>query len=513
MRVLTLMLLTLMLAGCGAPRPTYAEVQATAERTGCWPDPYPTPRSVTVTPIPDRPLDAALPTTTPYPRCAPPPDATGIPWPTPVPNPPPYPTREPWVWQGGSDQQTTLFLPSNVLTIDLAAHPTENWAAVGAVVWSGNSDPERAFVSVLHPHSRRWSPAHQVDLGPAQLGRYSRTIATAITGDRVVHAVWGMSDPDFTDNDPPSGIWTSQSVDFGGTWSPPQRIATDCRTVNDLAATTAGSLVALLVCHDGPDRSVPTLVVRSPDGVWQPPERLDVPVWPFSDGAIVITGEGEAARAVGLLFAGEGGVARAYLVSKELTSADPWLVQTRTLATGGSTFGERMWHVRGLSFERPQSAMDAPPAIVFTWSDAEAGGAYAMTSLDGGATWGAIETIALPQSRNEQIAFVTPAYDPAADRLVAVWTCCDLAQFAMPATTHYGAWSAPDSGIWLPEQDAPRVPLVLGSRSAFETVTAQARNSRMTWIAWVERQQQVVIRSLDLNQVIPIDAYTTGGRP
>ncbi len=76
MRLITLVLfnlLALTLAGCGAPLPTYAEVQATAQQTGCWPDPYPTPRPVTVTPVPDRPIGATLPTTTPYPRCAPPP--------------------------------------------------------------------------------------------------------------------------------------------------------------------------------------------------------------------------------------------------------------------------------------------------------------------------------------------------------------------------------------------------------------------------------------------------------
>ncbi len=105
------------------------------------------------------------------------------------------------------------------------------------MVWSGNRDSERAFVSVYHPQCRVWSPAHQVDSGPAQLGRYSRTVAVAISGDRTVHALWGMSDPDFRDNDPPSGIWAGSSTDFGTSWSLPQRTASDCRRVNDRAAT------------------------------------------------------------------------------------------------------------------------------------------------------------------------------------------------------------------------------------------------------------------------------------
>lgn len=285
-----------------------------------------------------------------------------------------------------------------MLTIDLATHLTESWAAVGAVVWSGNRDPERAFVSVYHPQSRVWSPAHQVDIGPAQLGRYSRTVAVAISGDRTVHAVRGMSDPDFRDNDPPSGIWAGSSTDFGTTWSPPQRIASDCRRVNDLAVTLDGTLVAQLICNDGPDRSVPAMVVRWPDGAWR--------------------------------------------------------------------------------------------------------------------SWGPVERIATPQRAGEQIAFVAPAYDPAADRLVAVWTCCAFVLFATPETTHYASWSVPGSGVWQPGVDATRVPLVFGARSAFETVSAQARNSRSGWIAWIERQQRVELRSFTLNQIVPVDQYQLpGGRP
>lgn len=472
-RPLLLLLVLLLLAGCAAPL-TYAEVQATAQVTGCWPDPFPTPRQVTVTPADSRPAETPLPTTTPYPRCPPAPGATQVPWPTPVPNPPPYPTMEPRPWQGGSDQQTTLFLPSNVLTIDLATHPTESWAAVGAVVWSGHRDPERAFVSVYHPQSRVWSPTHQVDIGPAQLGRYSRTVAVAISGDRTVHAVWGMSDPDFRDNDPPSGIWAGSSANFGTSWSPPQRIASDCRRVNDLAATLDGALVAQLVCNDGPDRSVPAMVVRRPDGTWLLPERLPIPAWYFSEGSLVIVGEGDDARAVGILFAGQGGLPMAYLISKRLAGTGPWHVEVHPLAAPGGALGERMWHVRGLVFERPSGDPQAAPGIIFTWADAEAGGAYALTSLDGGQTWGEVERIAAPQTAGEQIAFVAPAYDPAADRLVAVWTCCAFALFATPETTHYASWSVPGSGVWRPGADAARVP----TRRACRWSSGRARPSR-----------------------------------
>lgn len=498
----------LLLAGC-ARLPTYAEAQATARAGGCWPSSYPTPTLVTVTPA--APGEAPLPTATPFRPCPPAPDATAVVWPTPVPPPPAHPTIAGKPWQTGSDRETTLHLPSAVLAIDLPTHPTENWAAIGTVVWSGNEDPERAFVSVYHPQSRRWSPAHQVDVGDAQLGRYSRSVAVAIGGDQTVHAVWGMSDPDFADNEPPSGIWASASQDYGATWAPPQRIAADCRTVNDLAATLDGRLIALLICHDGPDRSVPALVMRQPDGTWLPPERLSIPVWHFSDGALVIVGEGSEAHAIGLLFAGQGGVAQGYLLRTPLASPAPTQIERLRLDPPPEVMlSERMWHVRGLVFERPGTMQ---PAITFTWTAADAGGAYAMSSLDAGQSWGALEHIAAPRTSDEQLVFAVPAYDPAADRLVAVWTCCGFAQFSVVDTTHHASWSVPGSGIWQPDTAAPRVPLVLGAAAAFETVSAQARNSRMAWLAWIERRQQVQIRSLDLNQVIPVDEYPRGDRP
>jgi hypothetical protein len=412
---------------------------------------------------------------------------------------------EPRPWQGGSDQQNTLLLPSNVLTIDLATHPTESWAAVGAVVWSGNDDPERGFVSVYHPQTRRWSPAHQVDVGPSQLGRYARRIAVGITGDRQVHAVWGMSDPDFSDNDPPAGIWASSSSDFGASWSPPQRVATDCRQVNGLATSTAGDLVVMLVCNDGPDANTLAMVARRPDGAWLPPDRLGIPVWYFTNGDVVTVGSGTDARTVGIAFAERGGAPVAYLVTRRLTGSDAWEVSTLPAApAGGSAVGRRMWHVRGLTFTRPGGA----EGIVFTWADAEQSGAYAITSLDGGRTWGPVETIVPGSGQPDQLLFVTPAYDPAADRLVAVWACCGNAQFGVTDSTHFGSWSVPGSGRWSPDAIAShRIPLILGSRSAYETVSSQPRNSRFSWVAWVEQRQRVEIRSLDLNQVIPIDQY------
>jgi hypothetical protein len=514
--------LTPLLASCKAP-PTYADVQATAQITGCWPDYYPTPRAVTVTPagtfalgasptvLPGTPTRTALPTSTPYPRCPPQPGETAVAWPTPVPPPPPFPTMEPRPWQTGADLKTTLHLPNTVLTVDIATHPTENWPAVASVVWSGTDDPDRVLVSVFDPRSGTWSSARQVDIGPSAIGRYTRTVAIAITGDRIVHAVWGMSDPDFSDNDPPSGIWTSSSADFGETWSTPERIATGCRRVNDVAASSDGTLVVQLVCDDGPRASVAAIVVRQPNGAWSTAERLPVPAWYYSEGAVVITGEGREAKAVGVLFAGSG-VPTTYFMSRRIADSGDWRVRQKQLATPSAIpLGIRMWHVRGLAYERSNAESGPSQVLTFTWTDAEFGSAYAITSLDGGASWGSVERIASPIAAGGQIAFVTPAYDPAADRLAAIWTCCGDDSWEAQGSTHYASWSTPGNSIWqaiyAPGQPGAPIPLVLGARSAAETVSAQAHGSRTTWLAWIERQQQVEVRSLDLNQLIPVEQY------
>lgn len=525
-RLLALLIPMLSLPACAAPL-SYAAVQATARIAGCWPDPYPTPRAVTVTPSgtqtalppgaipPGMTPTAAFPTTTPYPRCTPLPDATPIPWPPPVPPPPAYPTMQPRRWLSGSAAMTTLRLPHTVLGIDLAAHPTEGWPALAAVVWSGNDDPERVLLSVYQPATRAWSSARQVDVGESRLGRYVRTAQVAVTGAGEVVAVWGMSDPDFRDNDPPSGVWSSASRDFGVNWSIPQRVATDCKAVNDLAASLDGWLAALLICNDGPNASRPAIVIRQPDGVWRAPELLPFQSWYYSAGALAITGSGEQAKVTGLVLSGQNELPLAFLVGRNLASAEPWQVQTRPItAEIGRLLTPRMWYARALAYDRTLPDGTTAPALTFSWTESYAGGAFALTSLDGGASWGEVEVITAPANPAELISFAAPAYDPTADRLTAIWTCCGYDQWTVNSTTHFASWSVPGSGVWFPAgrtaADTERVPLITGSHSVFETVTAQAAGSRITWLAWVEQQQRVEVRSLDLNQIIPAGEYREG---
>ncbi len=506
------------LAGCG-PVVTYADIQRTAVAGGCWPNrpAYPTPPPVTVTPpVPLTPTPQGfrwptgvpsptrLPTTTPFPRC---PAASGeelVPWPTPVPAQPPYPTMEDTRAGGSSGQKTTLQLPEVVLTIDITTHPTEGWPAVAAAVWSGNDNPERAFVSVLNPHTRTWTPAHQVDIGPSSLGRYTRTVEVAITGDGVVHAVWGMSDPDFSNHDTPAGVWAAESHDYGMSWSTPQLIGADCRQVNDLAATLSGWLVAGLVCNDGPARVQPGIATRTPDGVWTL-ERLPGALWYFSEGAVGIAEDGQEERATVAFLSGPNGAMatppRVLLFAKPLGAADAWQRTARDIDNPGVEEGPRTWHARALVY-RPAGA--GSDSVTLMFSDASRWNGYALISQDAGRSWLAPELVVAPEVSGEQIAFAAPAYDAISNRLVAIYTCCvDGGWSNAEPSTHYLRSSTLGSGVWADPTPGQRVPLVLGARASGETVTAQARNARSAWVAWVEGGNAVEVRSFDLATVLP----------
>ncbi|WP_129676646.1 hypothetical protein [Candidatus Chloroploca sp. Khr17] len=508
--------LLLGLTGCAVP-PTYADRRATAQVTGCWPDQAPTPPPVTVTPdhepleagAPD-PFATALPTTTPYPRCDPGPGATLPPWPTPIPAPPPYPTMEARRWRHGSERQTTLQLPGMILDLDLATHPTEGWPVLGAAVWSPNEDPDRIFVMVQHPQTQVWSPARQVDLGAAQVGRFSRTVAVAIAPDHTLHAVWGMSDP-HPASGTPAGIWASQSHDYGATWQAPERLATGCRRVNDLAVGADGRLVAMLICEDGPDTMQLAMVTRLPAEGWQPVTRLPVPTWYFSEGRLVILGAGEATHVLGVVLTG-GAQVTAVLVHQHGAPDAPWQLAHQPVAVPGIAASLRMWRVQALVAPRP--AAPDRPLIMFTWTDAEhPATAYALTSLDGGAHWLPLEAIV--HRPGATVGTVIPGYDPVADQVAALWTCCD--QMA----THYAAVTTPGTGAWqtlMEPLSAAPLPLALGSRAVGLAVGAQALQSRTLWLAWVEQQQRVTVRTLELNQILSAQtlapaATPSGGRP
>jgi hypothetical protein len=508
----------LWLAGCG-PVVTYQQLQGTAQAGGCWPNRpiYPTPAPVTVTPPAPLtptppgfrwpvgvPTPTRLPTTTPYPRCPPAPGEVLAPWPTPVPPQPPYPTMADTRAGGSSGQKNTLQLPEVVLNIDVAAHPTEGWAAVSAVVWSGNANPERVYLSVLNPMTRTWTPAHQVDIGVAALGRYTRTAQVTIAGDGTVFAAWGMSDPDFRDNDPPSRVWVAESHDYGMSWSQPRVIGDDCRQVIDLAATLDGWIVVGLGCHDGPNRVQPAIATRSPQGEWTL-ERLPSSIWYFTEGAIAIADNDGAQRATVAFFTGPNGAMavppRVLRFATSLGADESWQLAMQDIDIPGYMEGPRTWHARSVVYRPPGASTDS---VTLLFSDASQGSGYALTSQDAGRSWLAPELVVAPLASAERIAFAAPAYDAVNNRLLAIYTCCVEGGWSnQEPTTHFLRWSTPGRGDWQDATPGQRVPLILGARAAAQTVTAQARNARTAWVAWIEGGNRVEVRSFDLATVLP----------
>jgi hypothetical protein len=539
-RIPILILLVIPLLASCTPPPTQAQAQATAVVAGCWPGNAATPRAVTVTPdlVVATPTSAALttsgpgtptatrwptathaPTTTPYPRCTPGPDETLVPYPTPAPARSPYPTQEPKLRQGGSDEQTTIQLPGRTYALSLAVHPTEGWPVVGIMQrFSESADPIQSFVRVYNPHAKQWGPAQQVDIGESSNGQdRNGSIVVGITGDRTVHVVWGGSDRAADGSE--GGLWTSSSADYGAHWSAPQQIATDCALALDMATTAAGDIVVLASCYTRVGNGATfhaDMLVRHPNGTWEPPAQLAAPA---TFGAVVIAGDGATTTAYALTIAhpSQGDPRQLYLLAKRLAVPGEWNIQTRAFAVDGidsSELGDFGINVRAMTFARSVGGT-SQRGIVFMFSGRNRASAYGLSSLDGGASWGAVEPIAFrahePETSGYTIGWAAPAYDPAADRLLALWTCCADASGATVEATHYASWSVPGSGVWTPELrtgvDAPRVPIVLGSRSAASSVTAQAKNARVVWVGWVEQGNQIHVRTLNLNQIVPVGAY------
>ncbi len=499
--VIMLGALGVILAACATDTPSYAAVQETARVRQCWPDTgrYPTPLPITVTPPLASPILPGTPTatpwqgatTTPYPRCAPEPGATPIPWPTPLPTQPPYPTHAAQSRVMGHQALTTMELPGGVDQLDLAVHPTDNWPVVGMLHASGLSDaPQTALVRVLNPTTGRWGRVQQIDTGAASIGPHQGYggLAVAVTGDGVVHAVWGRQT-----------LWHGQSRDYGKTWETPEQIARGCWGVQDLAATLDGQLLAVTRC---PEQT--TMLIRRADGIWQSPQTV-----PFVIGyaQAVILGDGAEATGQVLLSRPGENPRQLHIASGRLETGD-WTLHTIPLdLPDNQPPGDWLQNLRGLVVSR--HGQDMP---LFTFAAANATNAFALWSLDSGTTWQVDPVIWQPPfdpdtdpHAEDGIDDVAAAYDPVADRFVALYVCCRPTRFHRREATHSAAWSTPGSRVWQPDSTNPQAgtPLVLGSISAGWTVTAQARTSRTVWVAWVEQLNTVDVRSLDLPVVLP----------
>lgn len=428
--------------------------------------------------------------------------------PTPLPAPPPYPTMEPRRWLGGSDPQAVFQLPGTTFDLHLAVHPTQGWPAVAIVQrFSESREPIQAFVRVLNPRTRVWSAAQQVDIGASSNGmdRFGSALV-GITGDGQVHAVWGSSDAE-------GGLWTSTSADYGASWSPPRRLLTNCWAALDMATTPSGQIVILASCYTTPDRPHTTVLIRDGGGTWLPPQTVALEAW---SGAIAVAGDRQDLRMTALIMPlNAADRSTGYLLGKYLADPGPWQVRPLRLSTTGAGDADTVRiRARHLSFTRPLPNNQVSTGLSFTWSEAERAHAYAITSLDGGLSFGPATPIAIDDSlagtgAGAPAVFAAPAYDPVADRLAAIWICCRDATSARVPATHYASWSEPGRTSWSPAPGAARTPTIIGSRSSHHLASAQAPMSRWVWLAWVEGANEITVRSYDLNKIIPVEQYPT----
>jgi hypothetical protein len=285
-----------------------------------------------------------------------------------------------------------------------------------------------------------------------------------------------------------------------------------------LATNDDGYVVVLANCFSRSGNTYignATTIVKRPGQNWLSPQMVTAPGWA---GSIVLAGSGPDTRAVALTSALLAPQSRQLsMLTKRLVDESPWSVQERAFdlprdealedPTGGAG-----WHFRGLVFPHVLPDGSVQAGVIFTWATYTRAGLYALISLDSGQTWGDVEAIVYRPGDPDRVGhydFVVPAYDPVADRLAAFWTCCGAAQWMPAGNTHYASWSVPGSSIWHSLPD----PLIVGSIQAHDTAAAQALNSRMTWLAWIESGNQVVVRSLDLNAVIPVEHYPTPTPP
>lgn len=423
------------------------------------------------------------------------PAATPTPWPTKIPTAVAFATPEARAVQGGQPANALLQLPGKVYQIDLAVHPLDGWPIIGAMSrFAATTDPIQVYAQVYNPLAQTWSAARQLDIGEASNGDdRNGSITVAVTAHGEALATWGASDAD-------GGIWTSSSRDYGTSWSQPTRIATDCTVVNGMAATLDGQAVVLAMCGRLPTH--PTLIVRDAIGAWGDPHQFAIPGW---FGTVVTVGDGPDAQAVAFVTGhGAGMDTTTGAIIRGSLGSSAWTVNTVDLH---GLAGDYFFQQRGLAFSVPQPDGTSRPGIVFTWKGQYSNDLSALVSLDGGQTWGQGETLATgdPATGGER-TFPVPGYDPTTNRLVALWACCGQPQ-DLAESSHYAAWRGLN-GTWVAVNatgQGQAIPVITGARSAGDTVSAQARNSRLLWLAWIERRNQVAVRSLPLEQLIPVD--------
>lgn len=441
-RRLLMLLPFLLLYGC-MPSLTADQARATAVASGCWPYGYDQP----LTPVPAEPVRAGTPAPSPqptvvaYPACTPQP---GIPTatvrPTRIPTPPPRPTPPPPALTDGREiigQHPGYATPwaRSTRTPSLAIRPQDGRAVVAWLAWGGGPDADAGDVWVrAQGESGRWMNSQTLNRAPVK--RFFGGLgATWTVSDTIAVAYGGGAFKGDT------RIYVAVSHDAGASWGVPETTGLRGRVIS-LKSDAAGTLY-LLVLVDGPadgQYGYPVLARRAIGGEWIVSARIASGLQ-YSGDLAILEPAGQAPHL--------------YAILTDWDRAGGRFPSTVTLAV--STDGGAAWAVRPLNdvaqvreeaivatsvtaAQRPDGSI----LVAAAWSQTPgpgpaAGAVQARVSLDGGASWGAVETIAQHEAQARFTDDPTDpaylggfepalAYDAGSDCLAASWVEDDLSR-------------------------------------------------------------------------------------
>lgn len=430
------LLLALLLAGCALP-PTPEQARATAQAGGCWP--YGADQPAPTTPIAGTPQ----PTATAFPACTPQPGTpTATVRPTHVPTPPPLPTAPPALLAGGRatlGQQPGTATPWARATRSpaLAVRAHDGRAAAAWLVWGAGPDQYAAdlWVRVQSPQGG-WGMGQT--LNPTPIKSFFGGLAISWAPSDTLAVAYGMGN---WAGD--TRIFLASSADNGASWAPPENTGLRGRVLG-LKSDAQGGLY-LLALADGPAEGggqygYASLAWRAPGEGWQIARRI-VGGIQYSGELALLEPPGRAPQLYAIFTNGDS-----------MRGVFPSVV---TLA--GSADGGQHWDTTRLNTSKQASAgaviatsvtaalrADGSVLVAGAWSHIPgpgpaAGAVQANLSLDGGRSWGGVETIA--QHRADARFTDDPvdpalvggfepslAYDAATDRLAAAWVEDDLSR-------------------------------------------------------------------------------------
>ncbi|KAB8140780.1 hypothetical protein F8S13_22525 [Chloroflexia bacterium SDU3-3] len=449
-RALAMLAVGLALLTSCMPPLTVTQARATAAAGGCWPFGYDQP----VTPAPAAPVGVGTPTAIPtptvvaFPGCTPlplTPTATLRPTvePTEVPRPTPPPpaltgSRAVLGLQPGSATPWARATRSPAL----AMRPADGRAAVAWLVWGGGADVYAGdvWVRVQGPQGG-WGDGQTLATAPVK--SFYGGLGITWTVSDTIHVAFGRGAQDGD-----TQILLASSPDAGATWGLPEATGLRGRVVG-LKSDAVGTLY-LLALVDGPadgQSGYPVLARKPMGGAWTVGPRLASHMF-YSGDLALATPPGQAATLAAVLTDASGvlGTPRSSVIL--LVSHDSGLTWSLTDLAGASRVGDGMVIATSVVVAvRPGGSL----LLAAAWSQTPgpgpvAGAVEARVSLDGGASWSGVETIAQHRadarftddpSDPAYVGGFEPslAYDRATDRLAASWVEDDLSRRDARATS------------------------------------------------------------------------------